>query len=72
MGIQGLYQSTLDLIKAFTAFGLEQSAVRDISEANGLGNIVQIGRTVAIIKEASLVYRIAWTNCYINVIFYSE
>lgn len=51
MGIQGLYQSTLDLIKSVTAFGLEQSAVRDISEANGSDDTERIGRTVATVRR---------------------
>ena len=51
MGIQGLYQSTLDVIKSLTAFGLEQSAVRDISEANGSGNLESVYRTVAIVRR---------------------
>lgn len=51
MGIMGLYQSTLDLIKSVSAFGLEQSAVRDISEANGTGDVTRIGRTVATVRH---------------------
>lgn len=51
MGIQGLYQSTLDMIKSLTAFGLEQSAVRDISEANGSGDQRRIGKTVATVRK---------------------
>lgn len=51
MGIQGLYQSTLDVIKSFTAFGLEQSAVRDISEANGSGDSERIAKTVATVRR---------------------
>ncbi|MBQ9546634.1 MAG: O-antigen translocase [Bacteroidales bacterium] len=51
MGIQGLYQSTLDLIKSVTALGLEQSAVRDISEANGSKNEHLIARTVAVTRR---------------------
>lgn len=51
MGIQGLYQSTLDVIKSLTAFGLEQSAVRDISEANGGKDAERIGKTVATVRR---------------------
>ena len=51
MGIQGLYQSTLDVIKSLTALGLEQSAVRDISEANGCKDAHRIGRTVATVRR---------------------
>lgn len=62
MGIMGLYQSTLDVIKSLTAFGLEQSAVRDISEANGSGDIVRIGRTYSIVK------RLVWTTGLLGLI----
>lgn len=51
MGIQGLYQSTLDVIKSLTSFGLEQSAVRDISEANGSKDSQRIGRTIATVRK---------------------
>ena len=51
MGIQGLYQSTLDLIKSLSSFGLEQSAVRDISEANGSGDQLRVGKTVATVRK---------------------
>ena len=51
MGIQGLYQSTLDMIKSVSALGLGQSAVRDISEANGSGDQQRIGKTVAIVSR---------------------
>lgn len=51
MGVQGLYQTTLDLIKSFTAFGLEQSAVRDVSEAYGSSDNKRIERTTATINK---------------------
>ena len=51
IGIQGLYQSTLDVIKSLTALGLEQSAVRDISEANSSKDATRIGKTVANVRR---------------------
>ncbi len=51
MGLQGLYQSTLDLIKSVSALGLEQSAVRDISEANGSGDLNRVSRTVETVRK---------------------
>ena len=51
MGIQGLYQSTIDLVKSLTSFGLDQSAVRDISEANETGDLERISHTVAIVRR---------------------
>ncbi len=62
MGIQGLYQSTLDVIKSLTALGIEQSAVRDISEANGSKDIIRIGRT------ASTVRRLVWITGTLGLI----
>ena len=51
MGIMGLYQSTLDLIKSVSAFGLESSAVRDISEANGSKNELKIATIIASMRK---------------------
>lgn len=51
MGIMGLYQSTVDLVKSVSSFGLEQSGVRDISEANGSGDTKRIGNTVSTVRK---------------------
>ncbi len=51
MGIMGLYLSTVELVKSISSFGLEQSAVRDISEANGTGDTLRIGYTTSIIRR---------------------
>lgn len=51
MGIQGLYQSAIQMVQSFTSMGLAQSAVRDVSEANGVGDTYRIGRTVAIVRR---------------------
>jgi PST family polysaccharide transporter len=51
MGIQGLYQSTLDLVKSITALGLGSSAVRDISEANGSGDQQRLGNVAATVQR---------------------
>ena len=51
VGIQGLYQSALDLIKQATSFGISQSAVRDVAEANGSGDTKRISRTVTILRK---------------------
>lgn len=50
VGIQGLYQSALDLIKQATSLGISQSAVRDVAEANGSGDIKRINRTVTVLR----------------------
>lgn len=51
MGIQSLYQAAIHVVQGFTSMGLAQSAVRDVSEAHGEGDIKRIGRTVAIVKR---------------------
>jgi PST family polysaccharide transporter len=51
MGIQGLLQSATQLIQSFTSFGLSQSAVRDISEANATGDNLKIGKTISIVRR---------------------
>lgn len=51
MGIMGLYYSTLDLIKSVSTFGIDRSAVRDISEANGCKDNKRIGSTVATVQR---------------------
>ena len=51
VGIQGLYQSALDLIKQATSFGLSQSAVRDVAEASGSDDTKKISRTVSVLHK---------------------
>lgn len=51
MGIMGLYQATVELVKSISSFGLEQSSVRDISEANGSGDTRRIGNTVSTVRR---------------------
>lgn len=51
MGIQSLYQAAIHVVQGFTSMGLAQSAVRDVSEAHGDGDIKRIGRTVAVVKR---------------------
>lgn len=51
VGLLGLYQSTLALMQSITSLGLSQSAVRDVSEANGSGDTERIGRTVSALRK---------------------
>lgn len=51
MGTQGLYHSAILMVQSFTSMGLAQSAVRDVSEAHGAGDMHRIGRTVAIVRR---------------------
>lgn len=51
MGIKGLYSSATSLIQSITAMGLSNSAVRDVSEANGTGNIKRVSYVVAVLRK---------------------
>lgn len=51
MGIKGLYSSATSLIQSVTAMGLSNSAVRDVSEANGTGDEMKVSRTVAVLRK---------------------
>lgn len=51
IGIQGLYQSALQLIQSLTSMGLSTSAVRNVSEANGSGNVPRIYRVVTVLRK---------------------
>ena len=51
VGLQGLYQSTLALVQSISSLGLSQSAVRDVSEANGSGDIDRIGKTISAFRK---------------------
>ncbi|MBN2281971.1 MAG: oligosaccharide flippase family protein, partial [Candidatus Marinimicrobia bacterium] len=51
MGLNALFVSTLKIITESTNLGLPQSAVKNIAEANGTGDVVMINRTVAIFKR---------------------
>ena len=49
VGIMGLYQSGLQLVQQISSMGLANSAVRDVSEANGSNDIQRIAKTVSIV-----------------------
>ena len=51
VGVIGLFQSGLDLVKNLTSMGLASSAVRDVSEANGSGDSQKISKTVTVIRR---------------------
>lgn len=51
VGILGLYQSSTDLIKQLSSLGLSQSAIRDVSEANGSGDFNRISKTVTVLSK---------------------
>lgn len=51
VGIQGLFQSAIDLVQKATSLGISQSAVRDVAEANGSGDNEKISRTVTVLRK---------------------
>ena len=51
VGILGLYTSATRLISQISAMGLSQSAVRDVSEAFGTGDIQSVSRTIKIVNR---------------------
>ena len=51
VGIMGLFQSGLQLVQCITNMGLAQSAVRDVSEANGTNDLQRISKIVTVVKK---------------------
>lgn len=51
MGIMGLLNSSVDLVKSATNFGLQTSAVRDISLANNTNDIDKIENVHAVVSK---------------------
>lgn len=51
MGISGLLHSGTQLVQSFTSFGLSQSAVRDVAEANGTGDATKVKRTISVLRK---------------------
>lgn len=51
IGLSGLYSATIDLFKSGTSLGLDQSAVRDVAEANGTNDQNRINTTVNVVRR---------------------
>ena len=51
VGILGLYQSAITMVQSVTSMGLSTSAVRDVSEASGQGNLESVSRIVIIVRR---------------------
>lgn len=51
MGLNGLLTSGINLIKIISGLGLEQSAVKDISNANGTNDKERISRTYSVFRK---------------------
>ena len=51
VGVMGLYQSGLQLVQQISSMGLANSAVRDVSEANGTNDIYRIAKTITVVRR---------------------
>ena len=51
MGLNGLFLSSINLIRNLSSLGISESAVRDIAKANAAGDSEQIGRTFSVFKR---------------------
>lgn len=51
VGIMGLYQSGLQLVQQISSMGLAQSAVRDVSEANGTNDVQRIAQIITVVRK---------------------
>ena len=54
LGLIGIYNSTIDLIRTIAGLGLNQSAVRDVAEAYGSHDDLRISRIIRITNKAIL------------------
>ena len=62
VGVMGLYQSGLQLVQQISSMGLAQSAVRDVSEANGSNDIQRIAKTITVVRK------LVWTTGLLGLI----
>lgn len=54
IGIAGILQSTIDIVRNATGFGINFSGVKDIAEANGTADKLRIARTITIVRRWAL------------------
>lgn len=54
VGIIGILQSTTDLVRNATSFGINFSGVKDVAEATGTGDKNRIDRTITILRRWAL------------------
>ena len=55
MGLLGIFNSTLQLIQIGAGLGVNQSAVRDVSVANGTGNQEKVSRIINVTNKVVLI-----------------
>lgn len=66
MGLLGIFNSTLQLIQTGAGLGINQSAVRDVSVANGTGNQDKVSRIINVTNKVVLITGIL--GCLITLI----
>lgn len=54
VGISAIYQSTIDIIRSCTSFGVEFSAVRDVAESAGSNDEQSISRIILVLRRWAL------------------
>ncbi|MCH9659846.1 MAG: oligosaccharide flippase family protein, partial [Bacteroidetes bacterium] len=69
MGIASLLVSTMDMINGFTNFGLDRSAVRDISLAKESGDTLKINKTISVLQR--LIWFTAILGALVMILFAS-
>lgn len=55
MGIMSLFTSTTNTINQFTGFGLQLSAIKDISQANEAGDMSRLSRVTAVFRRLTTI-----------------
>ncbi len=63
IGISGIYQSTIDLIRTATGFGLGYSGVRDIAAAASSGEVGKVSTVITVLR------RWAWATGILGLVF---
>lgn len=61
VGLMGLYQSTIDLVKSASSMGIGTSAVRDVAIANDSQNNEELGKTKVVLS------RIVWITGFLGL-----
>lgn len=62
VGVLGLYHSALQFVQSLTSMGLQSSAVRDVSEANGSGDMHRVAQVVTTLR------RLVWCTGLLGLI----
>lgn len=55
IGIAGMLQSILDIVRNLTGFGLNYSAVKFVAEADQIDNQTKINETISVLKKLALI-----------------